>query len=123
MPGAKRADESSQSFIFPNAKFTTHGRAAHVGSKLFDINSVGIDDNFFDIGGDSLHSVRLHNLLVQSLNLKVDLVELFKFPTVRSLAEYIEQGPGRVLPGVPLQPALNAGKQRLRKQLAQRQVQ
>lgn len=108
---------------FPDATTSLQKEIAALWCAVLDIDSVGIDDNFFDVGGDSFRSLRLHNLMVQSLNLKIDLMELFKSPTVRAIAEYLEQRPDCVLPGVPLKPALNAGKQRLRKQLVHRQVQ
>jgi amino acid adenylation domain-containing protein len=47
---------------------------------------VGIDDNFFDAGGHSLLLVRVHTALEQRYVRAIALVDLFRFPTVRTLA-------------------------------------
>lgn len=51
---------------------------------------VDIDDDFFDIGGDSLSAVQLCDLLEQRLGKKVNLATLFECRTARSLAEKLE---------------------------------
>ncbi|MCP4158200.1 MAG: hypothetical protein GY757_61440, partial [bacterium] len=48
--------------------------------------SFGIDDNFFEIGGHSLKATRLVTLIHKELNLKIPLTEVFKHPTVRTMA-------------------------------------
>ncbi len=52
-------------------------------------DSIGIEDNFFDLGGHSLKATSLSNRIFKELEVKVPLVEIFKFPTVAGLAEYI----------------------------------
>jgi acyl-coenzyme A synthetase/AMP-(fatty) acid ligase len=54
--------------------------------------AIGIDDNFFDIGGHSLLLIRLHEELRARLNADLNGVELFEYPTIRSLAERIRKG-------------------------------
>lgn len=49
-------------------------------------DDIGIDDNFFDVGGHSLLIVRLHRRLRQSLERDVALTDLYRFPTVRGFA-------------------------------------
>jgi len=107
---------------FSDASTNLQKKIAALWCEVLHVDKVGIDDNFFDIGGDSLRSVRLHNRLTQSLNLKIELVELFKFPTVRALADYLEQDQDNLVPALHLQPALVAGKQRLKRQLALRHL-
>jgi len=53
--------------------------------KLLDTESVGIDDNFFDLGGDSLVAINLQIELLKQ-NLKVTYADIFANPTVRGLA-------------------------------------
>ncbi|HLP45176.1 MAG TPA: amino acid adenylation domain-containing protein [Candidatus Kapabacteria bacterium] len=52
--------------------------------------SIGIDDNFFQLGGHSLKATILVSGIHKGLNVQVPLVEIFKRPTVRGLAEYIK---------------------------------
>ena len=48
---------------------------------------VGLDDNFFDIGGNSLLLVSVHAKLQTMLNQKIPVAELFAHTTVRALSE------------------------------------
>jgi amino acid adenylation domain-containing protein len=56
---------------------------------LLQIEKVGLDDNFFDLGGHSLLIIRMRNEMHRLNNLDLSVVELFTYTTVRSLAEYI----------------------------------
>jgi amino acid adenylation domain-containing protein len=52
-------------------------------------DSFGIHDNFFDIGGCSLSITRVQTLLCRSHNLDVSITDLFQYPTIFQLAEYL----------------------------------
>ncbi|MDQ1351194.1 MAG: tyrocidine synthetase, partial [Acidobacteriota bacterium] len=52
--------------------------------------SIGIDDNFFQLGGHSLKATILISKINKELNVKVPLVDIFKNPTIRELATYIK---------------------------------
>ena len=58
--------------------------------KVLKIDKIGIDDNFFDLGGDSLLSVQLVTLLEKEMKTDIPVVKFFQYPTIRSFAEYIE---------------------------------
>jgi acyl carrier protein len=51
--------------------------------------SMGIDDNFFQLGGQSLKATILVSKIHKELNVILPLVELFKTPTIRGLAGYL----------------------------------
>ena len=53
-------------------------------------HAIGIDDNFFQLGGHSLKATILVSKIHKELNVKIPLVEIFKTPTIRELAEYIK---------------------------------
>jgi len=59
-----------------------------------DRERIGIDDHFFDIGGNSMHVVQVHALLEQALERTVPIVDLFQYPSVRSLAKRLDQADG-----------------------------
>jgi hypothetical protein len=50
---------------------------------------VGIDDNFFDLGGSSLSLLAVHSQLQRAIVTSVRVVDLFAFPTIRQLAAHI----------------------------------
>src|SRR5690606_21354350 len=56
---------------------------------LLDISGIGIDYNFFNLGGQSLKATVLVSRIKQSLGVEVPLREIFNRPTVKGLAEYI----------------------------------
>jgi hypothetical protein len=61
----------------------------------------GIDDNFFDAGGNSLALGRVAGKLRLRLGLQVAVVELIRFPTIRTLAAQLAtQSVGETAPGV-----------------------
>ncbi|HEY2292039.1 MAG TPA: amino acid adenylation domain-containing protein, partial [Thermoanaerobaculia bacterium] len=56
------------------------------------VETVGIDDSFFDLGGHSLRMARVHARLKETLNREISLIELFQYPTVSSLARHLSSG-------------------------------
>lgn len=56
---------------------------------------VGVDDNFFDLGGNSFNAARVHSLLEERLGLSFGLIELFEFTTVRALSQRLHH----IVPG------------------------
>jgi amino acid adenylation domain-containing protein/non-ribosomal peptide synthase protein (TIGR01720 family) len=52
--------------------------------------SMGIDNNFFDLGGHSLKATILTSLIHKELDVKLPLMEVLKRPTIRELAELIQ---------------------------------
>lgn len=52
---------------------------------------IGLDDNFFDVGGTSLLLVKLHNRLSISLGMTLSPVSLYQYPTIQALAAYLSQ--------------------------------
>ncbi|WP_341716416.1 amino acid adenylation domain-containing protein [Micromonospora sp. FIMYZ51] len=64
----------------------TERAVAAIWCDLLDAERVGIDQNFFDLGGDSLLLITLHQRLWSEVGLQVELIELFRSTTVRAQA-------------------------------------
>jgi natural product biosynthesis luciferase-like monooxygenase protein len=60
-----------------------------IWKEVLQVDRVGTEDNFFDLGGHSLLAVRAHRRLCEVLPRRVSITDLFRFPTVRALAEYV----------------------------------
>ncbi|BAZ43872.1 amino acid adenylation domain protein [Chondrocystis sp. NIES-4102] len=56
---------------------------------LLQRENITVNDNFFDVGGHSLLLAQLQAKLEQSLAIKIAITDLFKYPTVSSLANYL----------------------------------
>ncbi|MEO6053890.1 MAG: non-ribosomal peptide synthetase, partial [Chthoniobacterales bacterium] len=52
-------------------------------------DNIGLDDNFFDLGGDSIHLARVHQRLSELFNRPLPITDLFTHPTVRTLARHL----------------------------------
>ncbi|MCP5053042.1 MAG: amino acid adenylation domain-containing protein, partial [bacterium] len=52
--------------------------------------TIGIHDNFFDLGGHSLKMTRLASRIHKAFNVKISLPQLFEHHTIEEIAEYIK---------------------------------
>jgi acyl carrier protein len=62
---------------------------AEVWKRVLQLDTVPVDTNFFDLGGKSLQLPQILADLDTLSGIKISLVDLFKFTTIRTLAEYI----------------------------------
>jgi hypothetical protein len=53
-------------------------------------DEVGVEDNFFDLGGHSLTMVALQARLTEPVGHEVPILDLFRYPTVRALAGHLD---------------------------------
>ncbi len=63
---------------------------AAVWREVLHVDLVGIDDSFFDLGGHSLSLAQVHTRLRSQLKQDVSIVDLFRHPTVRTLARHLD---------------------------------
>ncbi|MCP4148345.1 MAG: non-ribosomal peptide synthetase, partial [bacterium] len=62
---------------------------------------VGIDDNFFEMGGHSLKATILATKIHKTLEVQLPLAEIFKAPTIREMAQYINRTGGYRFISIP----------------------
>ncbi|MGH1439204.1 MAG: MupA/Atu3671 family FMN-dependent luciferase-like monooxygenase [Cellvibrionaceae bacterium] len=62
---------------------------ATVWQESLQIDKVGVNDNFFDLGGHSLLIVRVHQQLKERVEKPISLTDLYRFPTIRTLTEFL----------------------------------
>ncbi|WP_156349753.1 MULTISPECIES: non-ribosomal peptide synthetase, partial [unclassified Mycobacterium] len=88
---------------------------AGIYAQVLGVDRVGVDDSFFDLGGDSLSAMRLMAAVNTGLDAHLEVRTLFEAPTIRQLAPRLgaaEDRPARVVAGprpavVPLSFAQN----------------
>lgn len=92
-----RAELPAPGFGRPNEGFVDEAatdlemKIGRIWAQVLHLDKVGMDDNFFDLGGDSLFLVSVHSQLQKTLQIETPLMDLFEFPTVRALAKRISQ--------------------------------
>jgi acyl carrier protein len=101
MPQAAKADrrspqQASAGNLYAAPRTPLEQMVASVWREVLGIERVGLDDNFFDLGGHSLLVARVRFNLRQKLQKEMALVDFFSYPTVRLLAEKLEHGGGGV---------------------------
>ncbi|HEU4628277.1 MAG TPA: amino acid adenylation domain-containing protein, partial [Gemmatimonadaceae bacterium] len=69
----------------------TEETIARVWTEVLGVERVSVHDNFFDVGGSSLLIVRVQSMLHDALGVDVPMTELFRCPTIRTLARFLEQ--------------------------------
>ncbi|MEH1940520.1 MAG: amino acid adenylation domain-containing protein [Nostoc sp.] len=96
---------------------------ATIWQEVLHLEKVGVNDNFFDLGGHSLSIVQVKNKLQENLNRSLSIVEIFQNPTIKSLTQYLSQKPEDAPSVQPMQnriqkqiEAINRQKQQLSKQ-------
>ena len=68
-------------------------KLARIWQESLRVERVGVDDNFFDLGGHSLMIVRLISEMNQRYQVSLGVEELFRNPTVRQMARLIDRQP------------------------------
>lgn len=94
----------------------TERALAAIWCEVLGKDQVGPDDNFFDLGGHSLLLGRVHQRVTQTLRPDLPMIALFQYPTVGSLARYLDAA------GIPAASvtARSDGRDRLRQLRARR---
>jgi len=64
---------------------------AEVWQEALQVDRVGMEDNFFDIGGHSLLMAKVHGRVQEIVGRDFSVVEMFRNPTVGALARYLNQ--------------------------------
>jgi acyl-CoA synthetase (AMP-forming)/AMP-acid ligase II/acyl carrier protein len=90
---AALADSGSQATVYVQSQTKLQEILAKVWAEELDQERVGIDDDFFRLGGDSLSSVRLALAIETLLGIQLEPAKLTEALTVRQLASLIESVP------------------------------
>lgn len=81
-------------------------RLAEIWEQTLGAQSVGIHDDFFDVGGDSLLALGLYAEIERRLGRKIPLGALLSAPTIAAMAQHLRAPEAQTAPAclVPIQP-------------------
>ena len=77
--------------VMPQTK--TEQAIAAVWQELLQVEKIGINENFFDLGGHSLLLVKVQFRLQEVLGIEIAVADLFKYSTIQALAQYLTEKP------------------------------
>ena len=86
VPEMSRRDFETE-FVAP--RNTLELKISQIWSQIINVQPIGIQDNFFEIGGHSLLAVRLITKIEQQFERKLPLTTLFQNPTIEKLASLL----------------------------------
>ncbi|MBM3807745.1 MAG: SDR family NAD(P)-dependent oxidoreductase [Acidimicrobiia bacterium] len=90
LPVVDRSGSGGDTYVAPGTP--TEQAIAAIWQDVLEVGEVSLHGNFFQLGGHSLLLVQMHERLREEFDSPVTLVELFKYPTVSSLAQFIDGG-------------------------------
>ncbi|GAA4231701.1 amino acid adenylation domain-containing protein [Streptosporangium album] len=94
-PGAMRVAEPHAPPPNPGSgSSATEQLIAAIWREVLERDTVGPDDNFFDIGGHSLALAAVHARLCVRLDRELRMVDLFRYPNIRALAVHLDTQAG-----------------------------
>jgi amino acid adenylation domain-containing protein len=92
LPPPGRSDmASSQIGEYVAPRNETEKRLADIFSKVLDLPHIGVNDDFFDLGGHSLSAMRAVSLIGSQLNIQLPVRVLFQAQTIAQIAAYVQK--------------------------------
>ncbi len=74
--------------VFVKPRSESEKSLTRIWQEVLRIDKIGIDDNFFDLGGNSLRLAEVNRKIHAVFGREVPLVEMLALPTIRSLTAY-----------------------------------
>ncbi|HYY97495.1 MAG TPA: amino acid adenylation domain-containing protein, partial [Pyrinomonadaceae bacterium] len=87
LPEPEDVSECAEESVAPRSE--VERAIAAVWGEVLRREKVGVNENFFDLGGHSLLLVQVHNRLRKTFDAEITMLDLFKYPTISALAGHI----------------------------------
>ena len=77
----------SKDYVAPSSE--QEKKLVEVWETVLGIENIGIEDNFFEIGGHSLKAIEVISLIYKEFNIEIPLGEFYEATTIREIAKII----------------------------------
>jgi amino acid adenylation domain-containing protein/FkbH-like protein len=89
LPALSGSMETGVEYIAPRDDLER--KLARIGSEILEVKRIGMDDNFFDLGGHSLKAANLITGIMKEFKVKIPLMQIFETPRFGAIAQRIKQ--------------------------------
>ncbi|MGE5398815.1 MAG: amino acid adenylation domain-containing protein [Ignavibacteriales bacterium] len=74
-----------------NGNYSEYEKAiGQIWGSVLGYTEINITDNYYDLGGDSIHAIKINSLLEKKIKQQVTIGDLFNHLTIAGLAEFLE---------------------------------
>jgi acyl carrier protein len=70
----------------------TEKTVATIWKDILNLDRISVNDSFFEIGGNSLTIVAVNSRLKKTVEKDIPLADMFRFPTIKTLARFLDTG-------------------------------
>ncbi|MBP2479340.1 amino acid adenylation domain-containing protein [Crossiella equi] len=99
LPAPGRADSVDGAGVAP--RDAAEAALAGVWREVLGLDEVGVTDDFFEVGGDSLSAVRVRSRVLAATGVALPARAVFDRPTIAELAELVRGGGTAAVPALP----------------------
>lgn len=90
LPNPELMLEEEPETIFTVAESEIEKELAGIWCSLLGVDQIDVNQNFFELGGNSITLIKAHAQVDKLYKDKIKLVELFNYPTIKSLASELK---------------------------------
>nr|MCH9659620.1 AMP-binding protein [Bacteroidota bacterium] len=91
LPSPDGSDLNQAPYLAPNTE--AEHKLVTIWQNLLGIDKIGIDDNFFALGGDSIKIIRLVSKINTAFETQIPIASFYENPTIKSLAACLLSSP------------------------------
>ncbi len=88
LPDPSVSLSSGTEYIAPSTE--VEEKLVHIWSDILGIEKIGVNDNFFILGGQSLKAMLLSSRILKEFNVDIPVWQIFNLPTIVKLADHID---------------------------------
>jgi amino acid adenylation domain-containing protein len=89
LPRVLESQINDSHFIAP--RYDIEQQLTDIWCEILTLDKVSINENFFEIGGNSLLSLEVQKLVAERTSYEIELTDVFEYPTINGLANYLSR--------------------------------
>ena len=98
---AQTNDRPELQTVYVQPETPVQEKVAAIWREILGFTTIGLNDDFFELGGDSFKAITIASTIQQRLNIEIPLPELFARPTIKKITDYIDEDRGQQHQEIP----------------------